>query len=185
MNAGASCSGFGDTANRYFVSILVEEEIKPLPVVNKMVGLDLGLTSMVVLSTGETIGNPRYFATDEQRLVKAQRRLAKSISDVGWGEFVRQLDYKARWYGRTFVKIDRWYPSSKTCSSCQYVLEALSLDCRCWTCPVCGTLHDRDHNAAKNVLAAGLAVSACGEAVRPNTNGTVEGTPRRNRKPGS
>jgi putative transposase len=236
-----------DTANRYFVSILVEEEIKPLPVVNKMVGLDLGLTSMVVLSTGETIGNPRYFAKDEQRLVKAQRRLAKkkmgsrnrakarqdvarihtriadrrrdyqhklstrlirenqvvcveslavknmvknhslakSISDVGWGEFVRQLDYKARWYGRTFVRIDRWYPSSKTCSSCQYVLEALSLDCRCWTCPICGTLHDRDHNAAKNVLAAGLAVSACGEAVRPNTNGTVEGTPRRNRKPGS
>ena len=66
-----------DCANRYFVSFLVEEEIAPLPVVNKTVGLDLGLTSMVVLSTGESAGNPRYFARDEKKLAKAQRRLAK------------------------------------------------------------------------------------------------------------
>ncbi|HWZ18723.1 MAG TPA: zinc ribbon domain-containing protein, partial [Ktedonobacteraceae bacterium] len=65
------------------------------------------------------------------------------------------------------------------------VLDSLSLDERFWTCPACGRFHDRDHNAAQNVLAAGLAVSACGEAVRPNTNGTVEGSPRRNRKSGS
>src|SRR2546428_7081231 len=66
-----------DTAGRYFVSILVEEDIKPLPVVNKQVGLDLGLKSMVILSTGEHVGNPRFFRKDEKKLAKAQRRLAK------------------------------------------------------------------------------------------------------------
>jgi putative transposase len=95
--------------------------------------------------------------------------LAQAIHDVGWGELVRQLTYKATSYGRTLVAIDTWYPSSKRCSSpaCGHVLGALSLDTRQWTCPVCGTRHDRDVNAAKNVLAAGLAVSACGEVVRP------------------
>src|SRR5207247_4438511 len=144
----------------------------------------LSIKSMVAHSTGESVGNPRYFAKDEKRLAKAQRRhakkkkgsknrnkarlkiarvhariqdrrrdyqhklstrivhenqvicveslavknmvqnhsLSKAISDVGWGEFVRQLDYKAQWYGRTLVKIDRFYPSSKTCSTCKHVL---------------------------------------------------------------
>ena len=58
--------------------------------------------------------------------------LAKSISDVGWGEFVRQLEYKAAWYGRTLAKIDKWYPSSKRCSHCGHVLDSLSLDERFW-----------------------------------------------------
>jgi putative transposase len=191
-----------DRAGRYFVSILVEEERKPLPVVNSMVGLDLGLTSMVVLSTGESVGNPRYFAKDEKkwqrpsggtrnyqhklstRIIRENQVvcveslavknmvknhcLAKSISDVGWGEFVRQLDYKARWYGRTFVKIDQWYPSSKTCSACQHVLDSLPLDIRVWTCPICLAVHDRDSNAAKNILSEGLsAVNACGGSRRP------------------
>ncbi len=93
--------------------------------------------------------------------------LARAIHDVGWGEFLRQLTYKAEWYGRTLVAIDKWYPSSKRCSNCGHVLGSLSLDIRQWTCPECGAVHDRDVNAAKNVLAAGLAVSACGEAVRP------------------
>jgi len=93
--------------------------------------------------------------------------LAKAISDVGWGEFVRQLEYKAVWYRRTLVKIDKWYPSSKRCSHCGHVLASLDLSTRFWLCPQCHTFHDRDVNAAKNVLAAGLAVSACGEAVRP------------------
>ena len=66
-----------DTANRYFVSILVEEDIQPLPEVNKQVGLDLGLKSMVILSTGETVGNPKFFHQDEKKLARAQRRLAK------------------------------------------------------------------------------------------------------------
>jgi putative transposase len=93
--------------------------------------------------------------------------LAKAISDVGWGEFVRQLDYKAGWYGRTLVKIDQWYPSSKTCSVCKHVLPDLDLAVREWVCPACGTTHQRDHNAAKNVLAEGLSVlAACGGSVR-------------------
>jgi len=226
-----------DTANRYFVAILVEEDIKSLAVVNKQIGLDLGLKSMVILSTGEQVGNPKYFSKDEKKLARAQRRLAKkqrgsknrakarlkvarihakiadrrrdyqhklstrlmrenqticleslqvmnmvknhslakAISDVGWGEFVRQLEYKAAWYGRMLVKIDRWYPSSKRCSHCGHVLASLDLDIRFWLCPVCHSFHDRDVNAAKNVLAAGLAVSACGEAVRPGRAGARSG----------
>jgi putative transposase len=218
-----------DCANRYFISILVECEIEPLPVGNEMVGLDLGIKSMVALSTGESVGNPRYFAKDEKRLAKAQRRhakkkkgsknrnkarvkvarvrarindrrrdyqhklstrivrenqvmcveslavknmvknhsLAKAISDVGWGEFVRQLEYKSKWYGRTLVKIDQWYPSSKTCSACKQVLDSLPLDIREWVCPECGTVHDRDTNAAVNILAEGLSVAACGGSLRP------------------
>ena len=94
------------------------------------------------------------------------RRLARAISDCGWGEFRRQLGYKCAWYGRELVVIDRWYPSSKTCSACGHVLSELSLGTRHWTCPSCRTWHDRDINAAKNILAAGLAVSACGADVR-------------------
>ena len=218
-----------DCANRYFVSILVEEDMKPLPVVNNMVGLDLGIKSMVALSTGESVGNPRYFAKDEKRLAKAQRRhakkkkgsknrnkarlkiarvhariqdrrrdyqqklstrivhenqvicieslavknmvknhkLAKAISDVGWSELIRQLEYKSKWYGRTLIKIDRWYPSSKTCHACKHVVDALTLDIREWVCPACGVVHDRDTNAARNILAEGLSASACGGSVRP------------------
>ena len=218
-----------DTAGRYFISILVEEEITPLEVIPKMVGLDLGLKSMVITSDGHTFGNPKFFAKDEKKLARAQRRLskkhkgsksrqkarrkvakiharsadrrrdyqhklstklirenqvvcveslqvknmvhnhrlAKAIGDVGWGEFVRQLDYKAQWYGRTLVKIDKFYPSSKRCHHCGHVLDSLSLDIRHWVCPECQMEHERDINAAQNVLAAGLAVSACGETVRP------------------
>jgi len=108
--------------------------------------------------------------------------LAKAISDVGWGEFTRQLDYKTKWYGRTLVKIDRFYPSSKTCHACKHVLDSLSLDIREWVCPVCGVVHDRDINAAKNILAAGLAVPACGEAVRPGAVKAKPGKPPRSRK---
>jgi len=94
------------------------------------------------------------------------RSLAKAISDCGWGEFRRQLEYKAAKAGRHLIVIDRWYPSSKTCSACGYLLPSLSLSTRTWQCPSCRTLHDRDVNAAKNILAAGLAVSACGADVR-------------------
>jgi putative transposase len=94
------------------------------------------------------------------------RRLARAISDCGWGEFRRQLAYKCERYGRDLVVIDRWYPSSKTCSACGHWLAALSLGTRQWTCPSCGARHDRDLNAAKNILAAGQAVAACGAGVR-------------------
>ncbi|MEV7806351.1 RNA-guided endonuclease TnpB family protein [Microbispora sp. NPDC088329] len=95
------------------------------------------------------------------------RSLARAISDCGWGEFRRQLEYKTRRYGRRLVVIDRWYPSSKTCSACGHLLAQLSLSTRTWQCPSCGTRHDRDVNAAKNILAAGRAVSACGADVSP------------------
>ena len=233
-----------DDAERYFVSILVEEDMKPLEVTPKTVGLDLGLKSMVITSDGQTHGNPKFAASDEKKLAQAQRRhakkkkgsknrnkarlkvarvhkkiadrrrdyqhqlstriirenqvvcveslqvkhmvknhcLAKAISDVGWSEFTRQLEYKAEWYGRTFVKIDKWYPSSKRCFDCGHMLDSLPLDVRSWTCPECGVVHDRDINAAKNILAAGLAVAACGEAVRPGAVKTKAGKPQRSRK---
>jgi len=220
-----------DTAGRYFVSILIEEELAPLPLVDAQVGIDLGLHDMVALDSGEKVGNPRFFAQDEKKLAQAQRRLAKkqrgsrnrdkarkkvarihariadrrrdftqklstrlirenqticieslrvkamvkhptlakAIHDVGWGEFVRQLEYKAHWYGRTLVAIDRWYPSSKRCHACGHVLDALALETRHWTCPECGAIHDRDTNAAQTILAVGLTVAAYGETVRPAT----------------
>ena len=99
--------------------------------------------------------------------MQKNRCLAKSISDASWSEFVRQLEYKAQWYGRTLIGIDRWYPSSKRCSDCGHTVSKLPLSVREWVCPECGTIHDRDINAARNVLAAGLAVSAHGEAVSP------------------
>ncbi|HHW2247235.1 RNA-guided endonuclease InsQ/TnpB family protein [Pseudomonas aeruginosa] len=92
-------------------------------------------------------------------------RLSKSIADVGWGEFARQLEYKGEWAGRQVVAIDRWYPSSKRCSCCGHTLVRLPLDIRSWACPECGTEHDRDVNAAINIKAAGLAVLALGENV--------------------
>ncbi|XVQ89340.1 transposase [Microbispora siamensis] len=95
------------------------------------------------------------------------RSLARAISDAGWGEFRRQLEYKTERYGRHLVVIDRWYPSSKTCSACGHLLATLPLSTRHWTCPGCGTRHDRDVNAAKNILAAGRAVSARGAGVSP------------------
>ncbi|WP_237048266.1 RNA-guided endonuclease InsQ/TnpB family protein [Lentzea guizhouensis] len=100
------------------------------------------------------------------------RYLARAISDTGWGEFRRQLQYKCARAGRTLIVVDRWYPSSKTCSNCGHRLTDLALDVRHWTCPGCRTRHDRDLNAAKNILAAGRAVArgtsgdACGADVR-------------------
>jgi len=230
-----------DCADRYSVSILVEEDIVHLPPTDASIGADLGLKSFVVLSTGEAIGNPAFFRKEEKKLAKAQRRhakkkkgsknrekarknvarihariadrrrdflqklstrlirenqticveslqvknmvkhpkLSKAISDVGWSEFVTQLEYKAQWYGRNLVKIDKWYPSSKRCFACGHLLDSLSLDVREWICPECGSHHDRDSNAAKNIHAVGLTVfEACGEAVRPGAVKAKPGKPR-------
>jgi putative transposase len=101
------------------------------------------------------------------------RRLARAIADCGWGEFRRQLACKCAWYGRDLIVIDRWYPSSKTCSACGHLLAELSLNTRHWTCPSCRTRHDRDINAAKNILAGGLAASACGAGVRHSGSSRV------------
>ncbi|MFC7262691.1 RNA-guided endonuclease InsQ/TnpB family protein [Streptomyces lutosisoli] len=98
----------------------------------------------------------------------ARTRLAKSVHDAGWSAFVTMLEYKAARYGRTLVKIGRFEPTSQTCSACGIKNGPKPLNVREWTCTACGTLHDRDHNAAINVkTAAGLAVAACGAPVRP------------------
>jgi len=84
------------------------------------------------------------------------RRLSRALSDASMGEFLRMLEYKAQWYGRTLIKVDRWFPSSKTCSGCGHKLDELRLDTRHWQCPQCGAEHDRDINAANNILNEGL-----------------------------
>ncbi|QSE88147.1 transposase [Rhodococcus pseudokoreensis] len=212
----------------YHISILVEDTITELEPVDRVVGLDAGITSLYTLSTGEKITNPRHERRDRARLAKAQRALAKkqkgsrnrakarlkvakmhgriadrrrdylhklstrlvrenqviaiedlsvrnmvknrsssrAISDAGWSEFRSMLEYKADWYGRRVVAIDRFHPSSKTCSVCGAVASAMPLNVREWTCR-CGSVHDRDVNAAKNILAVGLTVAARGDGVRP------------------
>ncbi|MDA0637370.1 transposase [Nonomuraea sp. MCN248] len=101
----------------------------------------------------------------------ARTRLAKSVHDAGWSSFVAMLEYKARLYGRTFVKVSRWFPSSKLCSVCGAVRQDMPLSVREWTCS-CGAAHDRDINAALNILAAGRAErqNACGGPVRPGAS---------------
>lgn len=98
----------------------------------------------------------------------ARTKLAKSVHDAGWSQFLAMLEYKAARYGRTFAKVDRWFPSSKLCRACGTVAEAMPLEVREWAC-ACGAVHDRDVNAAKNILAAGRAdrLNACGGTVRP------------------
>ena len=217
-------------AGRWTVSLLVDVEIEPLPPCSNEIGVDLGVTSLVALSDGEKIANPKGFNAKRRKLKKAQkalsrkqkgsnnrhkarlkvakvhqeiadarkdfihkltirlvrenqtiavedlaaknmvknRKLALSISDASWGELVRQLEYKCDWYGRTLVKIDRWFPSSKRCGKCGHIVEKLPLNIREWGCPNCGAHHDRDINAAQNILAAGLAVKVCGANVRPD-----------------
>lgn len=217
-------------AGRWTVSLLVDVEIEPLPKCCNEIGIDLGITSLVALSDGEKIANPKGFNAKRHKLKKAQkalsrkqkgsnnrhkarlfvakvhqeiadarkdfihkltirlvrenktiavedlavknmvknRKLALSITDASWGELVRQLEYKCDWYGRTLVKIDRWFPSSKRCGKCGHIVEKLPLNIREWDCPNCGAHHDRDINAAQNILAAGLAVKVCGANVRPD-----------------
>jgi putative transposase len=103
------------------------------------------------------------------------RHLARAISDAGWHNLRSLLTYKAQWYGRDLIAIDRWYPSSKVCSACGAVADKMPLTVRSWACR-CGAAHDRDVNAARNILAAGLAVSACGAGVRPQRGTSVRGS---------
>ena len=218
-----------DAAGRWHVSILVECPIETLPAAETAVGIDAGITSLVTLSTGEKVTNPKYERRDRARLTRVQRSLsrkakgsanrakarlkvarvharitdrrrdvlhklstriirenqtviiedlsvrnmvrnhtlARAISDASWAELRRQMEYKADWYGRTVIAVDRWYPSSKTCSACGHLATKMPLNVREWTCAACGVRHDRDVNAAKVLCAAGLAVQACGDGVRP------------------
>jgi putative transposase len=108
-------------------------------------------------------------------------KLALAISDASWGELIRQLAYKCEWYGRELIKIDRWFPSSKRCGNCGHIVDKLPLNIREWECPKCGMNHDRDINAAHNILAAGLAVSVCGANIRPERESSI-GQLRKTRK---
>jgi putative transposase len=101
------------------------------------------------------------------RTMVKNRSLARAISDAAWSRFRSMLEYKAGWYGRDVIAVDRFFPSSKLCSHCGTLQPEMPLNVRTWTCDSCGTAHDRDVNAANNVLAAGLAVSVCGAGVRP------------------
>ena len=226
-----------DSTGRWFVSILVEEAISSLPPAERSVGIDVGITSLVTLSTGEKIANPRHERRDRQRLALAQRRLARkqrgsanrerarvkvarvhariadrrrdhlhklttrlvrenqavmiedlsvrnmirnhslarAISDAAWANPRSMLKYKCDWYGRRLVVVDRWYPSSKLCSACGHAAASMPLNVREWDCAACGARHDRDINAAQNILAAGLAVTACGAGVRPQRESSRAG----------
>jgi putative transposase len=166
-----------DPAGRWHVSLLCECPVEALPPLETAVGIDAGITSLLTLSTGEKIANPRHERRDRLRLAKAQRKLSRkakgsanrAISDASWSECRRMLEYKADWYGRTVVAVDRFYPSSKTCSACGHIAASMPLSGRDWACPACGAIHDRDANAAVNIRAAGLSVLACGGTVRPDS----------------
>ncbi|GAA5032523.1 RNA-guided endonuclease InsQ/TnpB family protein [Streptomyces siamensis] len=225
-----------DSAGRWFVSLLCEDTIAPASATDEAVGIDAGITSLVTLSTGEKVTNPRHERRDRARLAKAQRalsrktkgsnnrdkarrkvakvhariadrrrdflhklstrlvrenqtvviedltvrnllknrKLARAISDASWTQLRSMLEYKCAWYGRQLVVSDRWFPSSKLCGACGTVRERLPLNVREWRCE-CGTVHDRDVNAARNILAAGLAASACGDGVRPQRDSSRTG----------
>ena len=110
------------------------------------------------------------------------RHLARSIADVGWGGFKRQLEYKSIWYGSHLIKIPRFEPSSKKCHVCGEINDNLKLSDRTWVCLKCGTLHDRDENASDNIRNKGIeilntesssGINACRVGVRPQLNGVV------------
>ena len=103
-----------------------------------------------------------YTETLAVKNMMANHKLAKVIADCGWGEFLRQLEYKAKWHDRKIGAIDRWFPSSKRCNPCGHILDKLPLSIREWTCPSCGSIRPRDRNAAENILAVGQTVFACG-----------------------
>lgn len=208
-----------ESDGHYYVTFSAEVEIDLLPTTGQVIGVDLGLSHLAILSSGEKVENPkkyhrrmRYLRQQQRALSRKQKgskrrekqrlrvarahskvrhqrehathalttdlvrrfdviciedlkvknmmqhpRLARSIGDAGWGEIRRKLDYKCQWYGKTLVVVDQWFPSSKTCSKCNHKLDELRLNVRQWVCPKCGTEHDRDVNAATNILLAGMS----------------------------
>ena len=209
------------TDNKYYMSLLIEEETKPMEPTDKMIGLDLGIKSLVVDSNGKKYKNHKYLTKSQTKLAKEQRKLSKmvkgsnnrnkqrikiarlhkkiqnqrndylhklsrqiidenqvicledlkvidmeqnnklarNITDASWSRLVSMLIYKANWYGRTVVKVPSDYPSSQLCSICGYKNSITkSLNIRKWTCPKCGTVHDRDINAARNILSKGIKI---------------------------
>ena len=111
-----------------------------------------------------------YTETLAVKNMMANRKLAKAIADCGWGELLRQFQYKCKWHDRKIGAIDRWFPSSKRCNPCGHILGKLSLSVRTWTCPNCGSIRPRDRNAAENILAVGQTVFASG----PSSGGETD-----------
>jgi len=230
-----------DTSERYFVSILVETDLKPLEKTKAEVGIDVGVKTLATTSEGEKIENPRPLVKHEKRLRILPRRLsrkvkdsnnrkktrfrvarlharisdtrrdtlqkfttkiisenqaiyveglnvagmvknhnlARHIADAAFGEIFRELEYKAAWYGRTYLELDRFFPSSKLCSSCGHLLEELPLSVREWDCPACGVHHDRDINAATNIKKAGQSLR---KRLKTTGWGARKVTPTRNER---
>jgi putative transposase len=174
---------------RWYVTFTAEAAAPvPLKQAGHAIGVDLGVTDFAATSLVRTADTIVIEDLNVCGMVR-NRSLARAISDCGWGEFRRQLEYKCERYGRRLVVIDRWYPSSKTCSACGHRLADLSLSTRHWRCPSCGTRHDRDINAAKNILAAGLAVArgspgdACGAEVRHSGSSRVRSAAKQEPRP--
>ncbi len=223
--------------NQYFVSILIDDTVsipKPTKVKNA-VGLDMGISDLIIASDGKKYENKKYFVKSQQQLKKLQRRLskkkkgsnnrqkaklkvqklhtkisnqrkdylhkisneitnqydiicletlnvrgmqknrrlAKGIADVAWSEFMRQLEYKSEWKGKTVLKIDQWFPSSQICSNCGASSGKKELHVRKWECPECQTRHDRDINASVNIKNYGLGQIDKRNNIVENTVGTI------------
>ncbi|WP_168124075.1 IS200/IS605 family element RNA-guided endonuclease TnpB [Paenibacillus sp. HB172176] len=207
------------SSGKWFVSVVCEVDMEPLPETDAILGIDVGIKHLAVTSEGLVLDNPRYTPRYQQALAKWQRilarrkkggsnwrkakakvarihekiqnsrldvlhkqtttwirenqticievlriatmmknhRLAKSIADASWGEMSRQLNYKAKWYGRTIKKAPEYAPTSQTCHVCgSKNVEVKDLSVRVWTCAACQTTHERDRNAALNIIAMAL-----------------------------
>ncbi len=221
----------GDRCGDWFVSLrleapaLVDAPVPETQALGNAIGIDLGLATYAMLSTGEAIANPRYLRTSLRALKRAQRalarkrrgsanrdkarqrvarlhrqvarqradcqhklstdlvrrfdllcvetlsltglartKLARSFADAAFGEFLRQVRYKAAWHGRHVAPVGRWFPSSTTCGACGWVYPGLTLKERVWTCGACGVTHDRDANAARNIAVEGKRLFALCQA---------------------
>lgn len=214
-----SCTISKTSTGKYFVSVLVTEDIQELPQNNNTIGFDLGIADYLITSDGKVVNNPKILKQHEDKIIKLQRqlahkkkgsnrykkqskkiakvherirnirtdflqklstqiikenqlivsedlnvkgmvqnhKLAKAISDVSWSEFCRMIEYKSVWHDKIYHKIDRFYASSQTCNVCGYKnTDTKDLNVRQWICPKCNANHQRDVNAAVNILNQGL-----------------------------